>query len=280
MSIFRKVKKANGRRRIYLFGIKIFSYKKANKAINIEQKPVVIKHPSVIPATGVKKGVIYTCIAGEYDDLIQHTCINHNYDYVCFTDNNDMIEKKQIGVWQILPLVFNKLDNIKNARWHKVHPHVLFPNYEKSIWIDSNSDILTSKLFQLIENNVSKPLLVPLHFSRDCIYDECQACIMCEKESEQNANAMQAFLKSHNMPENYGLNETNILIRNHLNPQIIAIMEQWWDFIEKYSKRDQLSFSYVLYKNDITVPSISFENARLDFYNFDFVLHKSDKKEK
>ena len=81
------------------------------------------------------------------------------------------------------------------------------------------------------------------------------------------------------MPENYGLNETNILIRNHLNPQIIAIMEQWWEFIEKYSKRDQLSFSYVLYKNNITVPSISFKNARLDFNNFDFVSHKVDKKE-
>jgi len=211
--------------------------------------------------------------------LIQHTCINHNYDYVCFTDSADMIEKKQIGVWQILPLVFNKLDNTKNARWHKVHSHVLFPNYEKSIWIDSNSDILTSKLFQLIENNVSKPLLVPLHFSRDCIYDECQTCIKCGKESEQNANAMQAFLKSHHMPKNYGLNETNILIRNHLNPQIITLMEQWWGFIEKYSKRDQLSFSYVLYKNGITVSSISFENARLDFNNFDFVSHKVDKKE-
>ena len=75
------------------------------------------------------------------------------------------------------------------------------------------------------------------------------------------------------MPKNYGLNETNILLRRHNVPQIIKLMDEWWSYIEKYTKRDQLSLSYVLWKNDISIDDISFKNARFDNGNFQFLDH-------
>lgn len=47
--------------------------------------------------------------------------------------------------------------------------------------------------------------------------------------------------------------------------------------IESYSKRDQLSFSYVLWKNGIVAGSIDIPNARIDFKNYRIYVHDTDK---
>jgi len=78
-----------------------------------------------------------------------------------------------------------------------------------------------------------------------------------------------ALEKAAGFPASYGLNETNIVYRRHKNPEIIRVMDEWWAMIEKYSKRDQLALSFILWKHGITVESVSFENARLlkdDFF--------------
>ena len=216
--------------------------------------------------------VCYTCICGDYDNLESPYFIDFNWDYVCFTDNQNLLKYKNLGIWQIRPLVFAQLDQIKNARWHKTHPHVLFPEYKLSIWIDSNINILSRKLVKIAKTN--KNLLVPYHFTRDCIYDECKAVIDCKKDSPENVEKILNFLKKEHMPTHYGLNETNILIRHHGDAFIQKIMEEWWYFIENYTRRDQLSFSYILWKNGIDIKDIAFNNCRLDNLNFCVTDHK------
>ena len=264
--------KENGRVRVYIFGLKIFSYKKRNKFLyRPKVKPVVI--PKDLPNP---KGVIYTCITGGYDNLIQHNCINQNFDYVCFTDNKELIKQKQAGIWQIRPLVFDKLDATRNNRWHKTHPHILFPEYDLSIYLDSNIDVLSPKLFDSIKPD--KKLQVPTHYARDCIYEEAKEAIKLRKESPANIEKMMGFLKKNHMPAHYGLNENNILIRQHKDKHVQKMMDEWWSFIENYTKRDQLSFSFVLWKNGVKVDDISFDNARFDYKNYYFEFHILEKK--
>ena len=69
------------------------------------------------------------------------------------------------------------------------------------------------------------------------------------------------------MPQNYGLAETNILYRNH-SQNIINLMEEWWEMIKNYSKRDQLSFTYILWKNGITLENKRIMNSKTDYKNF------------
>lgn len=223
------------------------------------------------------KKVIYTCITGSYDNLIQPTYYNSTFDYICFTDVKSLLKQKQIGIWKIEKLSFSELNNTKNARWHKTHPHILFKNYEESIWIDANADIKTSYLFETIET-ANKNILIPLHFKRDCIYEECDICESSHKDTNENIEKIRKILHANNMPKRYGLHETNIIYRKHHDKDIIKLMEDWWDCIEKYSKRDQLSFSYVLWKNNIRVEDISFPNARTNIPNFEFVTHVKQKK--
>ena len=51
-------------------------------------------------------------------------------------------------------------------------------------------------------------------------------------------------------PQHHGLYETNILFRRE-NKLVRQVNVLWWDCINKYSKRDQLSCNYVLWKNEL-----------------------------
>lgn len=82
------------------------------------------------------------------------------------------------------------------------------------------------------------------------------------KESRENADIMIDFLQKENFPENYGLNETNLIFRRHNDKEIVSLMEDWWYFIEKYTKRDQFSFSYVLWKHGLKPSDIAIPNIR------------------
>ena len=103
-----------------------------------------------------KAGVIYTCITGGYDKLRSHTHTNPNWDYVCFTDDLSMENPS----WEIRSLFFDKLDNVRKQRWHKLHPHMLFPEYEKSIWIDANINVLKKTQRKVLQIAFIKSILM------------------------------------------------------------------------------------------------------------------------
>ena len=208
---------------------------------------------------GRNKGAIYTCITGGYDSLIQHTYQDRNWDYICFTDSENLLRQGTVGQWTIKPLRFDKLDNVRNARWHKTHPHCLLKDYKYSIWMDGNINVTGSMLFDNAQKCIDEHriLSVPEHPSRKCIYDEAIVVKALRKDLPEIVDKEITELRKLNFPENMGLNETNILFRYHNDAKCMAIMEDWFDFIEKYSRRDQLSFNYVLWKNGYNMQNFS-----------------------
>lgn len=220
-----------------------------------------------------KEHVIYTCITGGYDNLIQQTFYNSEYNYICYTDNKEWIDQKVIGMWEVRPLVKEEFSNALNNRWHKTHPHELFPDYEDSIYIDGNIDIVTSYLFeQIYEKN--KSLLIPIHFQRKCVYDEIKHLRWNKKISISQLKAIKKYLNESGFPKNYGMNENNIIYRRHHEKENIKIMEEWWEIIKSIAPRDQLSLSYVLWINHISVNDIAIDNARLRRNDFHFYYNE------
>jgi glycosyltransferase involved in cell wall biosynthesis len=220
----------------------------------------------VIEAMANKKsGVIYTCITGGYDDLKNHTYIDQDWDYICFSDDLS-IGNENNSSWQIRPLFFDKLDNVRNQRWHKLHPHILFPEYEKSIWIDGNLDVLNEGLFDDVQKIVENRQLmsIPPHPKRTCIYDEFEACIVMGKDDPSVMREQIDLIRKDAFPENLGLFETSIVFRIHNDKRIIKAMDDWWWWVKKHSRRDQLSLTYVLWKNNLSaVPltDVSYRNG-------------------
>lgn len=227
-----------------------------------------------------KKHVIYTCVTGGYDEPIVPTFYNKNWDYIFFTDNKELLEKKVLGPWQIRSLQFSELSNALNNRWHKINPHLLFPDYDDSIYIDGNIDMLDDNLFRQIENHQPALMLVPKHPTNDCIYKEIKINLKNRRISKEQAENIYNILKKDKYPKHYGLLENNIIYRKHNDRKIIYLMEYWWKFIKDVVPRDQLSFCYLLWKNGIKPDEIKIDCPRLLIDSYHFYYDFSSRKHK
>lgn len=190
---------------------------------------------------------VYTCITNNYDKLMDPEIYSRNIDYICFTDNLHIKSK----FWKIMPIPYDLryLSLVKQQRILKICPHRYLPEYNTSVWIDGNIKICRNINDFIMQYDLNKiPLYVRIHPGRNCIYKE--ALVIVEKEKE-NADVVQKQItkyKNDGYPENAGLAETGILLRQHNNKKCILLDNAWAEEILKHSHRDQLSFNYICWK--------------------------------
>jgi lipopolysaccharide biosynthesis glycosyltransferase len=223
--------------------------------------------------------VVYTCIVQHYDELMQPYYISADWDYVCFTDSPDLIRHGIVGVWEIRPLSDERLSATKRNRWHKMHPHILFPTYEESIYVDGNINILTNYIFDQITKRDSC-ILLPQHFRRNCTYHEIEALLNSHRISDEDKSLLIAhrrFLEHEGFPKEFGLSENNLIYRRHHDDLIVKLMREWWEMYELYSSRDQASMAYVFWKNDMSLHEHMYANCRVNYKDFWVVKHLQDR---
>lgn len=197
--------------------------------------------------------VVYTCIVGNYDFLNDPQYISDGFDYICFTDN----DRLKSDIWEIrqLPKEVENFSLIKKQRNVKVNPHIYLKEYDISIWVDGNiliQDDLNDLLNETLNERYS--IYVPKHPSRNCIYDEAAEVIALKKDCRDIVKPQIERYKDDGFPKNYGLLQSNILIRKHNEKDCVKLMESWFNEIKNGSHRDQLSFNYVSWVNqDIEV---------------------------
>lgn len=196
----------------------------------------------------MNKKVIYTCVTGGYDNLLQPKCVFEGFDYICFS--NDFHEAK-IGVWEIRPIPFKCKDKTRLSRFVKINPYIALPEYEYSLWIDSNLCILTIGLKDILESLIENDVLMAsvFHPKYDCIYSDAIQCVKDGRDSYFSIRRQVNFLHSQKYPYHEGLYENNLIFRMHNNMKIKMISDSWWSIYMRYSKRDQLSLCYVLWQN-------------------------------
>jgi hypothetical protein len=225
--------------------------------------PLKTQAPSSVGQTLRK--VVYTCITGHYDRLISHGYVCGQWDYICFTDNQELLRKGH-RQWKVYPLQFTALDHGRNSRWHKVFPDLILPTYDVSLYVDANIDIIAPDLFEYVnEMLLGKPeeiLAIHPHYCRNCIYKEAQECLRLQLDDPDIINQHVMRLRELHYPENNGLQENNIIYRRHQSSRVKQLMEEWWWWIENHSKRDQLSFNYVLWKQNFKVHPFQKQFAR------------------
>lgn len=190
--------------------------------------------------------VIYTAISGDYDELKEPCFVDDNIKYVCFTNNRELHSR----VWEIryadIP------ENMEARYWvrkFKVLPHLFFPEYETSIWVDASLSILQDLRKYMTQYQKTSDILFFPHYTRDCVYDEGAICMVWKKDHKKNLAAQMHAYYEEGYPEHNGLVQGGCIVRNHNEKKIINVMEEWWGEITRFSKRDQVSLPYVLYKN-------------------------------
>lgn len=222
--------------------------------------------------------VVYTCITNNYNKLMQPYCIDPEWDYVCFTDCATLQSEGRVGIWEIRRTEVEGLDYSRLNRWHKINPHLLFPDYEESLYIDGNINIISSYIYRKARTAVT-PMLFPRHFLRRCAYVEIRELMLSPRISDKNKKLLEkqhAIYEASRFPENYGLSENNVIYRKHHSEVVKRVMEHWWTALCDFSSRDQASLSYVLWKHDIAVSDITIPNIRIMYKDFWIVKHAGE----
>jgi len=190
---------------------------------------------------------VYTAITNKKDTLKENQNTK-GAKFVAFTDFP--FESK---VWERRPVCNEYPDPVRNAKKHKILPHIYFPDAEYSLWIDG-SITLKVPLEELIHKFLQNTDIAMFpHPYRDCLYDEAMACITFGLD---DPDVIDSQINRYNL-EGYlphrGLFEATVILRRHTN-EIRAFNETWWDEIQWGSRRDQISLPYVLHKTatDIT----------------------------
>ncbi len=191
------------------------------------------------------KTVIYTSILGKYDLLQNPEFINEDYDYYCITDDEETVAGT---IWK--PILSKNImrDITRTNRHHKMMPHLYFPDHELSLYIDGRITI-KKDLKPLIEGSLGeRNIAFRIHHNRNCLYKEARHCASKRLDSPNIIRKQVGHYLSKKYPINNGLIYGGIILRRHHKPEVIALMNRWWEDLLRFSKRDQIALPYILWE--------------------------------
>ena len=222
----------------------------------------------------MNKKVIYTSVFGSEYYLHDPEVKMEDWDFICFTDNPDY----KSDIWDVVltPKIY---DGARDSKKPKILPHRYFQKYDISVWVDGDIKI-TANINELVDKYLNDSDYAVFNHElcglsttgnlnvRKCIYEEAKFIKWLgdnhpKKHYKDNLNVINNQVdkyRENGYPENNGLARNTILIRRH-NTDIIDTMEDWWGEVKYGSKRDQLSFPYVAWKNKL---NFNFINEDID----------------
>lgn len=237
------------------FGYAWYAIKRAFMAtINKEKKTEAAPRTRVVEKD--ERIAVYTVLFGAYDNLKNPLFISEQCDYYVLTNQkvSDELVWKKYDISKFKET--ENFSNLEKARYFKLHPHKLFPEYKYSIFIDANIQIVT-ELVPVVEQLGDNFIGIHNQPGRDCVYQEATEILVINKAPREQVIPQINAYKKEGFPKHYGLFRTCVVVREHMHPLCIKLMNIWWENIEKYSKRDQLSFTYALWKIGLTKSDVS-----------------------
>jgi hypothetical protein len=173
--------------------------------------------------------ICYTAIFGPYEEIKEPLVITPGWEYIVFTDQDF-----RSSVWNVIKAK-PEGSPLMEARRYKI----LFPEFEKSIWVDGSFTINTdlNKFWERFES----PMTVSKHPWRKNIGDEIRACIKSKRCSEEG---LRNQLRRYAMLDitDYPVISSGILMRED-TPEVREFCKIWFSQLE-YSTRDQIGFAY------------------------------------
>jgi len=208
------------------------------------------------------KIVVYSAIFGGKDKISDQQ--PPGADYVLFTESFGPIKPV---IWSVLhPNGIDAGDPSRTSRYFKLLPHLHFPTYDYSIWVDGNMELVWSPL-----ELVQKFLIETGHFHAQVAYDvdryapsrihsniyhEALHCIKLRKDDPVKIKSQIKSYRAEGFPETPALWMGGLIIRQHKHPCSILLGDAWYAEIVKQSRRDQIALPYVLWKLGLEVHTI------------------------
>jgi hypothetical protein len=193
------------------------------------------------------KIALYTVNVGAYDSpksLVTTPYIHYYY----FTDDESYTPPKGVNAYYVEP----SSNPIVQSRDIKINIHKFLPEFDYYIYIDGNYSIkkgLAELLKEFRIDNVS--LWLKKHPKRSNIAEEAKRVKEVKKAEPAKVDEQIEYYKSlgYNIHNN-SLYECNVFMRaNH--PKINAAFEEWFEHVEAFTQRDQLSLPFIINKHNL-----------------------------
>jgi hypothetical protein len=199
------------------------------------------------------KTVLYTCSNLAYDQIFSPVARTPGVEFVLFTDRRPPFVRG--WRWAPPPPQTRGLPDTLVNRFCKFFPHRIFPDAERSVYVDANTLILSdlTPLLAEFEASGAEIGLFP-HKQRGGIAEELDYGIEVGRippGDVEKGRAQLAFYAEEGLPEGHVFTENAILFRRHGSERLAAAMDLWWEQLERFTRRDQLSLPYVLFKTGI-----------------------------
>lgn len=212
--------------------------------------------------------VVASAIFGNYDELQQPKNISEKAKRdVCFfmfidEETESFLRKtaalddsKRIGLWRIV--VVHNLpypDARRNGKIPKLLLHRLFPNVRFSLWLDGKLELVVDP-YQILERFLwrsSDTFAISRHYRRFDVFIEAEANKAAGKYDNASIDAQVEFYRreglthynSSKFPITSDVPEGCVIIREH-TPITNLFTCLWFNEVDRFTSRDQISFAIV-----------------------------------
>jgi hypothetical protein len=218
--------------------------------------------------------VVYTAIAGGYDELKQPVAQDAECEFVCFSDSAG---PSRIGAWRIVRFKPDaSLHPRMRAKRFKILSHEYFPKgrwkpsfwsrprrLDVSIWIDGSLEIVSPKFVSDMRVRLGEGAWAMfVHPDRDCIYEEAALSMTLPKyQGLPILEQVESYRPT--VPPHSGLYACGIIVRREPVSELLrAAAQSWWEENVNWTYQDQVSLPYVWTKHPGARPTTISELQR------------------
>lgn len=164
------------------------------------------------------------------------------------------------------------------AKYFKLQPHRVWPEYDVFVWIDGNIEVKSPDFVKVMTENLNG-IRIQKHHERQTIGEEIKHILASEnpyvttRYSKQPLKEEYEYYLSEGMPESAPLYSCNIFAW-HKSLDAIDGFAQWLDLVLAWSWFDQSAFSFLCWQRQFFVEPI---NLGQMFDNPYFTLHPHDR---
>lgn len=178
------------------------------------------------------KVVVITAITAGRDGLKENQN-TEGAEFVAFCDR-PLVS----NTWEIRPACDLFRDPVRNAKAHKILPHLYFPDYDYSLWIDGTLELMDPAPL-LVERYLAEcDVVFGRHSVHRSLDDEVEACL---REVLDDPALIQEQIEAGGVADSGpGFPLASAILRRH-TPTVAQFNAVWWSEICRWSRRDQLS---------------------------------------
>ena len=192
------------------------------------------------------EAVVITACYGGYDDLQPQVDQDIGVDWLCFTDDPDVVTPPP---WRTVVVPPAHEHPRMAAKRHKLLPLVAQSDV---VWIDANTQVTSPSFVREALLARRDGIAVWRHPERDCIYAEAEVSRRIRKYAGLPIAAQVDHYRAEGHPERAGLYACGALAWDLTSPQGIALGRAWLDECERWTYQDQLSLPVVARRMGLT----------------------------